>query len=469
MKLKWIRNGLLLLLLIYFLYCIIGGIASYIWPKQADFPVDVTEFYGDVAGADSAALVETPEEAFARRIELIRSAKETLDISYHCVKEGESVDCIFAEVLKAAQRGVQVHILMDGKVSGMSGEHGYLPAAMAAHPNIQYRIYNPVDLLRPWRWNALLHDKFIIADDSGLLLGGRNLGDEYFAPPDYAGKLTYDRDVLVLRTGTGESVIPKVRAYMDILWEAKETVTPRFSEGKLQKGRAKWPVLLETATAWEHRYPDYYLPKMPAADVVVPTNRITLVNNPVEPYKKEPVIWHTLGELLKTGKQVDIQSPYTTAAPMTLQLFREIAENAEGLRLLTNSMASSPNYPAFSAYHYERKRFLKTGAELYEYQNTASIHGKSCLMDGRISVVGSFNLDDRSIYIDTETILIIDSEEFNRQLSMQFDTLYERCAKVGEDNDYVAEDAAKVLEVPGKKRTTMWLFSLFSRAFRFLI
>ena len=103
LKLKWIRNSLLLLLLTYFLYCIIGGIASYIWPKKADFPVDVTEFYGDVAGADSAALVETPEEAFARRIELIRSAKETLDISYHCVKEGESVDCMFAEVLKATR------------------------------------------------------------------------------------------------------------------------------------------------------------------------------------------------------------------------------------------------------------------------------------------------------------------------------------------------------------------------------
>lgn len=82
------------------------------------------------------------------------------------------------------------------------------------------------------------------------------------------------------------------------------------------------------------------------------------------------------------------------------------------MEYLTNSMASSPNYPAFSAYSSQRAKFLATGVEIYEYQSTDSIHGKSCVADGRISVVGSFNLDDRSLYIDTESVLIIDSPEF---------------------------------------------------------
>ena len=136
---------------------------------------------------------------------------------------------------------------------------------------------------------------------------------------------------------------------------------------------------------------------------------------------------------------------------------------------LTNSMASSPNYPAFSAYSSQRAKFLATGVEIYEYQSTDSIHGKSCVADGRISVVGSFNLDDRSLYIDTESVLIIDSPEFFAQLNAELDTLFAQSAAVGPDNAYLPGSGATALNVSLGKRLLMGFVSIFSRLFRFLI
>ena len=139
------------------------------------------------------------------------------------------------------------------------------------------------------------------------------------------------------------------------------------------------------------------------------------------------------------------------------------------MEYLTNSMASSPNYPAFSAYSSQRSKFLATGVEIYEYQSTDSIHGKSCVADGRISVVGSFNLDDRSLYIDTESVLIIDSPEVFAQLNAELDTLFAQSAAVGPDNAYLPGSGATALNVSLGKRLLMGFVSIFSRLFRFLI
>ena len=345
---------------------------------------------------------------------------------------------------------------------------------MRAHPNIEYRIYNPVDLLRPWEWNALLHDKFILADDRMLLLGGRNIGDEYFAPPGYEGAVTYDRDVLVLNDLAGtpdssESVTAQAKIYMDTLWDAPETDKfGTLSPSRRADGLAAQEYLKETAARWEAAAPSFYLPSEPASQCAVPTQRVTLLHNPVSPFKKEPTLGATLAQLLSGCQKIRLQTPYATANPSTLAALTRLAKQGH-VEYLTNSMASSPNYPAFSAYSSQRAKFLATGVEIYEYQSTDSIHGKSCVADGRISVVGSFNLDDRSLYIDTESVLIIDSPEFFAQLNAELDTLFAQSAAVGPDNAYLPGSGATALNVSLGKRLLMGFVSIFSRLFRFLI
>ena len=307
-----------------------------------------------------------------------------------------------------------------------------------------------------------------------LLLGGRNIGDEYFAPPGYEEAVTYDRDVLVLNDLAGtpdssESVTAQAKIYMDTLWDAPETDKfGTLSPSRRADGLAAQEYLKETAARWEAAAPSFYLPSEPASQCAVPTQRVTLLHNPVSPFKKEPTLGATLAQLLSGCQKIRLQTPYATANPSTLAALTRLAKQGH-VEYLTNSMASSPNYPAFSAYSSQRAKFLATGVEIYEYQSTDSIHGKSCVADGRISVVGSFNLDDRSLYIDTESVLIIDSPEFFAQLNAELDTLFAQSAAVGPDNAYLPGSGATALNVSLGKRLLMGFVSIFSRLFRFLI
>ena len=144
----------------------------------------------------------------------------------------------------------------------------------------------------------------------------------------------------------------------------------------------------------------------------------------------------------------------------------EVADDAK-LVMLTNSVASSPNFPAFSNYFSQRRQFVSTGAKIYEYQSYDSIHGKSLVIDNRISAVGSLNLDDRSFYIDTENMLIIDSPEFAARLNAAMDDYIDHSALVGADNHYLDPDQA--LEPSTGKTLLMYIISIFSRMVQYLI
>ena len=452
----------------YLLYILIFGIAIYAMPSHVDKVANVDTYYGDTTGVDQVALIELPEDAFARRIEIIQHAKKELDICYHNLKAGESVDCFVAEIIQAANRGVKVRFVLDGTLGGLSGEHKDLEVALRAHQNIEYRPYNPIHLLKPWGWNVMLHDKFILADDELLLLGGRNIGDEYFAPPGYEDKVTHDRDVLVWNAQhQQESVLHDVKKYMDEIWNAKETkVLKPLNDKQMQKGKNAQRRILALRTTWMRKYKDYYYPEERFDKIMHPTNKITLIHNPLSTFKKEPTIGANMAHLLTNCKDIIIQTPYATANPYTLKALTKMNENGQ-VKMLTNSLGSTPNYPAFSNYYYQRDKFVDTNTMIYEYQSKDSIHGKSALADERLSMVGSFNLDDRSLYIDTESILVIDSEPFYQELKKEIDAKLEMSAKVNQDNEYV--DHSKVVEVSTSKKVIMYFVSLFSRLFQFLI
>lgn len=458
------------LLLVYFIISVLLGIFTYLIPVRADHMEQPEVFCGSAEGPDRAYLVESPADAFSRRIELIRSAQHSLDLVCHCVKEGESADCLFGEILAAADRGVKVRVMLDGAVGGLSGSRRDIEFALRAHPNVELRSYNPIDFLRPWTWNVRLHDKFILADDRLMMLGGRNMGDEYFDPPGYEGAVTYDRDVVVWNTGSEEgSVTDQIKTYMEQLWTAPETQLPKpLSQWQTERGKQEQIRLKDLSGQWEEAFSEYYLPEVRVETLTLPTRRISLLANPVSDFKKAPVLGATLASLLEKCDSIRIQTPYATANRHTLAALTQLAEGAS-VDFLTNSMASSPNYPAFSAYHFQRDRFLETGIHIFEYQSTDSIHGKSCTADGHLSVVGSFNLDDRSLYINTESVLVIDSPEFCKTLNSSLNKLFSQSAEVAPDNTYALGQCVQIVEPSVKKQMLMRLVSVFSRTFQFLI
>lgn len=225
-------------LVLYVFYILCTGVFPYGRQKAVseDFASSISagNFYGDSPCTDRAALVESPTEGFETRLHILDGAKERVDVSYYAMHMGESTDLFLGALLDAADRGVKVRVLVDGQFGGLTGTKRSYAEAIGAHPNIELKLYNQPNLLRPWTFNGRLHDKYIIVDDELLLLGGRNIGDKYFAMGSYEKPLSYDRDVLVYNTAGAEadSVLFDVRDYMDALWYGEEVREPFSADSK---------------------------------------------------------------------------------------------------------------------------------------------------------------------------------------------------------------------------------------------
>ena len=106
---------------------------------------------------------------------------------YYSIAKGESTDLIMAALFKAADRGVYTRVLLDGIANGLRGNRRGVLYALASHPNIEVKYYEPFQLFKPWAWQNRMHDKIMIVDGQLGIIGGRNIGDKYLAnkpPPD---------------------------------------------------------------------------------------------------------------------------------------------------------------------------------------------------------------------------------------------------------------------------------------------
>lgn len=303
-------------------------------------------------------------------------------------------------------------------------------------------------------------------DQEYLLLGGRNIGDRYYNPENYIGNVVNDRDVFVWCSDKDtESIMDQVSDYMELLWNSPDS----FPKIKLPVS-ADYQFLFDTAIQFEKSNPKYYVKNLNEyKDLCVFAAKISLIYNPIHAGCKEPWVAYQISELSLAAKDsVILQTPYCTGNRKLFEIMKQVSNSAEAV-LLTNSMASSPNFPAFSNYQSQRKKFVDTGINIYEYQNTDSIHGKSLIIDDRLSIVGSFNMDDRSYYIDTESMLVIDSTEFSEKLKSAMTTYIDQSLNVGIDNQYIASDMVKEVSVSYTKKVKMKIFSVFSRLFHNLI
>ena len=470
------------LLTIYLAYWILGALVAPALParvaEDTKRAFDPQSCYGPAEGPDRVLLVEAPDDAFDKRIQLIDQAEHTLDISYHTVEWGTCAQQFFGAVLDAADRGVQVRFVIDGLIGGINEHQEGVGVALYTHPNIQYVRYNPLDLKRPWLINSRLHDKFIIVDDKLMMLGGRNIGDKYFGPEGFEKNLSYDRDVVIYNTRHGQadasqSALEQVRGYMDQLL-ALDITRPAYgslSDKQRQRAESARHEMGAAYDAIRRQRPELFsIPLGNYEGMTLPTNKVTLLHNPPHGKKKEPVLGYQLAALaLDAQESVILQSPYTVARKPMRQVFAQVAQQVPRFELLTNSMASSPNIPAFSNYRAMRGRIVDTGVTIYEFQGTDSIHAKTLLLDGRLCAVGSMNMDERSLYLDTETMLVIDSEPLCQQLTAIMGEYQANSLVVGADNRYIDDPAVPAGPVSWVKKLLFGLASIVTVPFGYLI
>ena len=467
----------LILLAAFVLYLVIGAIIPFVHTKSVGEEyaalAENMDFYGDGTGPDRAVLVETNEEALNERLRLISMAKEELILSTFDMRDGESTRDILAALLDAGDRGVKVRILVDGISSTIRMEGREIFYAVAAHPNIEIRAYNPLNILLPWKTQGRMHDKYIIADNTAYLLGGRNTFD-YFIGDYPTEHRSLDREVLIYNTGGQNSSLFDLREYFEGVWALPvcrpfhENERAGFSGRKIEEEenalRERYRVLIKERPELFQGGKDYY------ETVTVETKKVTLLSNPTTIYGKEPWVFYSLQKLMAQAKRrVVIHSPYAVCNQAMYDGLEEIAEKVPDFRLMINSVGNGDNFVASSDYHYQKGKLLDTGVSLYEYDGGSSYHGKSILIDDDLCVVGSYNLDMRSTYVDTELMAVIHSEPLNMQLSQYMETMERDSRKVISFTEYETPPHLEIQEVTAIKRAAFYVAGFVIQFFRYLV
>ncbi len=355
--------------------------------------------------------VDDNVDAMLWRLRVIETAQEELLFTTFDFREDESGKDMMSALLAAAERGVKIRMVIDG-INGqlfLNGSDWF--RVLADSPNVEVKFYNPVNLLMPWRLNYRMHDKYLIADDSAYMLGGRNTNDLFLG--DYQENKNIDRDLVVYCPGaeTGHSMTA-LKDYFGEIWSLP--VSKVFTKEATEADEVRQE-MHERYQLLHQRYPEAFVPT-DWVQVTVPTNGIRLLSNPIEAENKPPRLWTELVSVMASGKNVTVQTPYIICGREMYQDITALEEGGTQIQVVINAVENGANPWGCTDYLNQKKKLRTTGMELFEYIGENSLHTKTVLVDEGISVVGSFNWDMRSAYLDTELMLVVDSPALNAHI-----------------------------------------------------
>jgi putative cardiolipin synthase len=351
-------------------------------------------------------------DALAARLELVDMAERSLDLQYY-IWHGDDTGRLLAEhVLAAANRGVRVRVLLDDFGSSAKDE---TLLALDTHPNIEVRVYNPLalrgmrvlgSLIDLSRTTRRMHNKSFTADNQVTIVGGRNIGDEYFGANE---KLDFlDLDVLAVGP-----VVHEVSASFDVYWNS-----PSAYPITTVNRSAVPPGVLEKLRGGPSRAETQFAQRIRSGELAFDWCKAWVVSD--SPEKTEtlpPAERQMLGQLLPTAmaakREMVVVSPYAIPRRRGLAFFREMRRRGVRVILLTNSLASTDTVPVHAGYARYRKELLRLGVEVYELKpiHNVSLHAKSFAFDREVLFIGSFNFDPRSAHLNTEMGVVFESPE----------------------------------------------------------
>lgn len=365
------------------------------------------------AAQERVKSIESADDALLWRLWLIESAEKEIIFSTFDLRADGSGQDVMAALYGAAQRGVQVRMIIDGLNGFLHLQNSGVLRALAEEENVEVRFYDPIDLLRPWKLNYRLHDKYLITDGSKYILGGRNSNDLFLG--SYQENQNIDRDVLVVSDGGEGSSVTQLLTYFDSVWSQPENQTI--------KGKTS-----SQTDALQERYAALcavYAKELAAVDWEAETTavtRVSLLSGSPRAEAKAPELWDALVRLMAQGDDILLQTPYIICNNKMYGDLEQLASSRQ-VSILTNAVENGANPSGCSDYLREKQNILSRGVDVYEVVCGQSLHTKTILIGDDLSIVGSFNADMRSAYLDTELMLVIESEEVNaalRQESVQY-------------------------------------------------
>jgi putative cardiolipin synthase len=446
--------------------------------------------------AEWHALLNDGRTALDWRLRAIDSATASIDFQtflWHFDRAGAAV---LDRIVRAADRGVTVRVLVDDT---FLVHEDRLLLALAEHPNIEYRVFNPfkrrggglatrqlLNLAEFGRLDHRMHNKSMVVDNRVAIVGGRNIADEYFGFDETANF----RDLELLLGGT---VVQRISAAFDAYWndrwsfpieslthaqasyvelEAAREVAASMPEPLLEETgeerRARWLKLVESADGGETVL---YVDEPPAGN---PKNR-----------EEAPVqVANELVELFDNAtSEIVIVSAYLIPTPHLEGAVARALDRGVRVRILTNSIRSNNHLTAHSAYRNHIDTLLGYGAELHEVRTDArdrarymsspvgrkmlALHAKALIIDNDKVFVGSANLDPRSLRINTEMGLLVTSEPFNASVRAALEGDFSpanawRLEQREDENVYWVADDQELASQPAAsfmQRIEDWFFS----------
>ncbi|EEX93957.1 phospholipase D [Vibrio orientalis CIP 102891 = ATCC 33934] len=398
------------------------------------------------ADSSSVVLQESGWDALAQRLALVESAEHTIDIQYYIWNSDISGLYLANRLYAAADRGVKVRVMLDDI---NLNEREDLLTALNAHPNIEIRVFNPIPTRRgvtKWlnflgdfsRLNRRMHNKSFTVDGAFSIVGGRNIGDEYF---DLSEQINFkDRDVLV----SGEVVTEIQSGFVDY-WNSRWAYPVELLGGEVDTS------LPTSDQITKPSYANYPLLPDNKADSVQLLTRVMEEAHWVDanyiyddPIPQEVSDTDTpkrtaqyLSKLVDTATDsVIMESAYLVFDDSQLEEWQKLEQTGVNVKALTNSMASNDLVTNHSAYAGRRQDMLEHGIDLYELKPDSELcvestkdsnkcapsvayglHTKSLVIDDRIASIGSFNFNLRSTYLNTESILVINDQEVATMLN----------------------------------------------------
>ena len=398
---------------------------------SADKPESGSGFYPLSDGIDALSV----------RLLLAERAERTIDVQYYLIKTDTTSLAFIRALLRAADRGVRVRLLLDDVFT--SGYDAGM-AALDSHPNFEIRIFNPFRrgaAGRVWsgltdfgRINRRMHTKTFTVDNQVTVIGGRNIADEYFGAREDAK--FGDLDVI----GIGP-ITTEVSEMFDSFWNHETALpVPAFAkmpdDPEAELDRLRQHLEEQFVVAQTSKYGEAVRDKVidfierPDAEIEwVPYQLVYDSPDKGVRSKDGPSvsIVEPLAEALQTAqKEVLVVSPYFVPRKSGVRFLSELKARGVDVSIVTNSLAANNQVTVHGGYAPSRKSLLRSGVRIYEVRPDAEVagseivaasgakatlHTKAFLVDGRKVFIGSFNFDPRSAHLNTESGVIIESEE----------------------------------------------------------
>ena len=411
-------------------------------------------------------LIDDNEEALFWRIALISNAQKKVILTTFELRDDAAGQDIMSALLAAAERGVQIKVLIDGVDAEIVLRGSVNFKSFLCHKNIEVKYYNPFLFSALWKINYRLHEKYLIVDDTVFILGGRNTHNVYLGKE--TEKSQSDRDILIYITNKNhESSLNKLKVHFETLWGMDEclllsgNMDSRKYKGIQEELLAHWQKV-QTRYGNGSLNPDLYAMTMEVNGIWLLTGNSGVGN-------KKPIIWKQLCGLMKSGKrEVLIQTPFVMCDTWMYSELAEVCRRVDSVGLITNSYENIVN-PLGSDYPNQRRKLEQIKATVYEYSGSVPMHTKTVLIDDNLSIIGSFNMDNRSTYIDTEIMLVIDCRELNAGLRQQIINLQEQSVWIAPDGKVTYGTAYREKGIPVEKRFLYGILRVLLYPFEYLL